>query len=104
MDIYLGVDVGSVTTKLVALDEAREVLGAVYLRTEGNPLAKVQEGLLGIEKALPSEAHAHFAALSASDRQAVRVLAASCGWPTGWTARTPTPCEPSGVRSPPGAW
>ncbi len=42
---YLGVDVGSVTTKLVALDEAYHVLASLYLRTRGKPLEVVQQGL-----------------------------------------------------------
>ena len=42
---YLGIDVGSVTTKLVALDEAYHVLASLYLRTRGKPLEVVQQGL-----------------------------------------------------------
>ena len=42
---YLGIDVGSVTTKVVALDEAYHVLGSLYLRTRGKPLEVVQQGL-----------------------------------------------------------
>lgn len=45
MKAYLGVDVGSVTTKLVALDEDNNVLASLYLRTRGKPIAVVQEGL-----------------------------------------------------------
>ena len=45
MKAYLGVDVGSVTTKLVALDDDYNVLGSLYLRTRGKPIEVVQEGL-----------------------------------------------------------
>lgn len=45
MQAYLGVDVGSVTTKLVALDDDYHVLASLYLRTRGKPLEVVQEGL-----------------------------------------------------------
>ncbi len=42
---YLGVDVGSVSTNLVVIDEAGEVLASVYHRTHGNPILAVQEGM-----------------------------------------------------------
>ena len=34
---YLGVDVGSVSTNLVVIDENGYIMKKVYLRTEGNP-------------------------------------------------------------------
>ena len=45
---YLGIDVGSVTTKMVVLNEKNEVIAHNYLRTEGNPVKAVQEGLKDI--------------------------------------------------------
>lgn len=45
MTAYLGVDVGSVTTKFAVLDAADNVLYSSYLRTRGHPLEVVQEGL-----------------------------------------------------------
>lgn len=52
LNIYLGIDVGSVTTKLVALDEAYHVLGSLYLRTRGKPLEVVQQGLRELRQKL----------------------------------------------------
>jgi predicted CoA-substrate-specific enzyme activase len=48
---YLGVDVGSVSTNLVLLLENGEVAASVYLRTQGQPIRAVQDGLreLGIQ-------------------------------------------------------
>lgn len=43
--VYLGVDVGSVSTNLVALDPGGEVVASVYLRTGGRPIQAVQEGV-----------------------------------------------------------
>lgn len=43
MGHYLGLDVGSVTTKLVVVDEGEEVLFESYLRTAGSPVEAVQE-------------------------------------------------------------
>lgn len=41
---FLGVDVGSVSTDLVLLDESMNVAEKIYLRTKGNPIKAVQEG------------------------------------------------------------
>ena len=44
MQCYLGVDVGSVSTNLVILDEVGHVVESVYVRTQGQPIVAVQEG------------------------------------------------------------
>jgi len=49
MNIYLGVDVGSVSTNLVALDEEKTILKRVYLRTRGRPIDAIQEGLSEVD-------------------------------------------------------
>ncbi|MCR4437701.1 MAG: acyl-CoA dehydratase activase [bacterium] len=41
---FLGVDVGSVSTNLVLLDERGQVLAGVYLPTRGRPIEALQEG------------------------------------------------------------
>jgi predicted CoA-substrate-specific enzyme activase len=45
---YLGVDVGSISTNLVLIDEDRNVLAKRYLMTEGRPLDAVMRGLAEI--------------------------------------------------------
>lgn len=45
MEGYLGIDVGSVSTNLVVIDPEGGVLSSVYLRTRGQPITAVQEGL-----------------------------------------------------------
>lgn len=42
---YLGVDVGSVSTNLVVIDDENEVLLSLYIRTRGQPIKAVQDGL-----------------------------------------------------------
>ena len=42
--LYLGVDVGSVSTDLVLLDKNMNVAEKIYLRTKGNPIRAIQEG------------------------------------------------------------
>lgn len=41
---YLGVDVGSVSTDLVLLDNKLEVVEKIYLRTKGKPINAIQDG------------------------------------------------------------
>ncbi len=55
MEAYLGVDVGSVTTKFAVLDRNNELVTSVYLMTQGNPVEMVQQGLKQIEQELPSD-------------------------------------------------
>lgn len=52
MKIYLGIDVGSVSTNVIAMDENYKVLHTTYIRTHGNPLKSVQEGLTIISNRL----------------------------------------------------
>lgn len=42
---YIGVDVGSVSTNLVLIDEAGSLLEKIYLRTQGDPIGAVKEGM-----------------------------------------------------------
>ncbi len=47
-------DVGSVSTNLVFLEESGEVAASVYLRTKGQPISAVQEGLRQLGAQLPA--------------------------------------------------
>lgn len=42
---YLGIDVGSVSTNVVVIDEEGEVLSHLYIRTQGQPIKAVKRGL-----------------------------------------------------------
>lgn len=42
LEVYLGIDVGSTSTKAVLMDRSREVVVGLYTRTAGRPLAAVQ--------------------------------------------------------------
>ena len=37
-DGYLGIDIGSISTKGVVIDESRNIIARSYLWTEGNPI------------------------------------------------------------------
>jgi len=53
MEAYLGIDVGSVTTKLALLDKNDQLIIYTYLLTRGKPIDTVQQGLVQIRKQLP---------------------------------------------------
>ncbi len=52
-DVYLGIDVGSVSTNLVVMSGAGEVYHKEYLRTQGRPIPAVQAGLARVYQKLP---------------------------------------------------
>ncbi len=45
MEHYLGIDVGSITTKIVVIDEEDRVLAKAYLRNSGRPIEAIQRGM-----------------------------------------------------------
>jgi predicted CoA-substrate-specific enzyme activase len=45
MDHYLGIDVGSITTKAIVIDEKDQVLAKIYLRNSGRPIEAIQQGM-----------------------------------------------------------
>jgi predicted CoA-substrate-specific enzyme activase len=47
---YLGLDIGSVSTNVVVVDERGSVIHDVYLRTAGRPVEAVQQGLTEVEQ------------------------------------------------------
>jgi len=59
LGVYLGIDIGSTSTKAVLLDRNKEVIAGLYTRTTGQPLHAVQilfEAIKNIEK----EGNFHF--------------------------------------------
>jgi predicted CoA-substrate-specific enzyme activase len=48
-NVYLGVDVGSVSTNIVIINENDDVLLSLYLRTKGNPIATLKKGIKEVE-------------------------------------------------------
>lgn len=55
-DLFLGIDVGSISTNLVLTDSAGEVLFTLYDRGGGNPIRSVLECLRKIQAEMPSRA------------------------------------------------
>ncbi|MCS7199305.1 MAG: acyl-CoA dehydratase activase [Caldimicrobium sp.] len=55
INVYLGVDVGSVSTKLVAIDEDGNLLAKVYMFHHGKPLESIKRGLRELGEKLPAK-------------------------------------------------
>ncbi len=50
MTNFLGIDVGSISTNFAIINESKEVLDTLYLRTEGNPINAIQRGMAQLAK------------------------------------------------------
>jgi len=68
VEVYLGIDVGSVTTKLAILNGADELIASLYIPTEGKPVNMVQQGLRQIRQQLSAEAEIRGVATTGSAR------------------------------------
>ncbi len=53
-EFYLGVDVGSISTKLALINEKKELLESVYIRTEGKPIHSIQRGVALFKEKIPN--------------------------------------------------
>jgi len=67
-EVYLGVDVGSISTNLVLLDKHRRVIAREYLMTAGRPIDAVQKGLLSIGSKFADKVVVRGAATTGSGR------------------------------------
>ena len=74
MEAYLGIDVGSVTTKFAVLDESNEMIAELYLPTQGKPVEMVQQGLKQIKEQLPKDANICGVATTGSARYLAGVI------------------------------
>ncbi len=74
MRAYLGIDVGSVSTNLVLLDENNRVLEKLYLRTQGQPIPTVQRGLARIAQKIPADMEIGSVGTTGSGRHLASVI------------------------------
>ncbi len=75
MDVFLGIDVGSVTTKCAVLDEQDNLLFSLYTRTRGQPIVMVQHGLKQVTDHLPPGAKVAGVGTTGSARYLAGVIA-----------------------------
>ncbi|MCL6638637.1 MAG: acyl-CoA dehydratase activase [Firmicutes bacterium] len=74
MKYYLGIDVGSVSTNIVLLDEGGIVRQAIYLRTNGRPIEAVQRGFKELAGRLPAGINIRGAGATGSGRHLTGVI------------------------------
>jgi predicted CoA-substrate-specific enzyme activase len=72
--VYLGIDVGSVSTNLAVIDEQGRVLKGIYLKTDGRPIEVVNTGLREIEEELGNRIHIRGVATTGSGRELIGEL------------------------------
>ncbi len=69
MTLYLGIDAGSVATKLVLLSDNAEVVASAYVHVHGKPVAALQQGLKQIANHVPQHATVRAVGATGSGRQ-----------------------------------
>ena len=74
LPVFLGIDVGSVSTNLAVLDEAGRLLHGIYLRTAGRPIEVVQDGLREIDQLLGSRIDVRGVGTTGSGRELIGEL------------------------------
>jgi predicted CoA-substrate-specific enzyme activase len=75
---YLGVDVGSVSTNLVLIDEEGELHGKLTLKTQGDPIGAVKEGMRKLGRVAPDTEILGVGTSGSGRRLAGVILGADC--------------------------
>lgn len=73
MKIYVGIDTGSVSTNVVALNDDGEVVFSRYIRTKGQPINSVKEGMKLLKDELP-DAEVGSVGVTGSGRQMIGIM------------------------------
>jgi predicted CoA-substrate-specific enzyme activase len=74
MKAFLGIDVGSVSTNLVVINEDDEVIGSLYIRTQGQPIRVIQEGMKNLASLLPPDIEINGAGTTGSARHLAGIM------------------------------
>jgi len=72
--LSLGIDVGSVSTNMILLDDENNVVKKLYIRTHGRPIDALRKGVAAIGGALDGEAEVCAAGTTGSGRQLAGVI------------------------------
>lgn len=73
MKIYVGIDTGSVSTNVVAINEDEDVVFSKYIRTKGQPINSVKEGMKLLKDELP-DAEVGSIGVTGSGRQMIGIM------------------------------
>ena len=71
---FLGIDIGSVSTNLVVIDEQGRVIHEIYTRTKARPIEVVSEGLLEIQKTVGPRIDIKGVGTTGSGRELIGIL------------------------------
>ncbi len=71
---FLGIDIGSVTTKLVVIDRAGNVLKGIYTKTKARPIEVVSQGLHEIEREIGDKIEIQGVGTTGSGRELIGEL------------------------------
>jgi len=71
---YLGIDVGSVSTNIVLIDNNENLIDKIYLRTSGQPIVALQKGLKQLSDRLGSDLKIGGVGATGSGRQLASVI------------------------------
>ncbi|MDF2523643.1 MAG: 2-hydroxyglutaryl-CoA dehydratase, partial [Clostridiales bacterium] len=71
---YLGIDVGSVSTNLVVIDEGGNIIEKLYLRTEGQPINAMRNGMRLLTEKLDEDISINGVGTTGSGRQLASVI------------------------------
>jgi predicted CoA-substrate-specific enzyme activase len=74
MGNYLGIDVGSITTKVVVLGQGNQLLAKSYIRNSGRPIEAIQQGMEDILTQLGGTVPIHGVATTGSARHLAAYL------------------------------
>jgi len=55
MNAYLGIDIGSISTKGVIIDDSNNIICSIYLWTEGNPVEAVKKLINNLKENIPPD-------------------------------------------------
>ena len=57
MNIYLGIDIGSVSTNVIAIDDGGDIIFDRYIRTNGQPINSVKQGMAELRDLLDGKGY-----------------------------------------------
>ena len=71
---YLGIDIGSISTKGVILDEENNILESLYIWTEGNPIKAVKRLLKELKEQLDEDVEIYGIGTTGSARKLIGLM------------------------------
>ncbi|MFW6220606.1 MAG: acyl-CoA dehydratase activase [Nanoarchaeota archaeon] len=74
MDYFLGIDVGSVSTNIVVINNKLKIENALYIRTHGDPLTSVKNGLKQLQVILKKDSKIKGASVTGSARYLIGAM------------------------------